>query len=91
MLGRWNYTERGILDKTHYRFYTHFTMQKLLEENGYEIVKQLTTVMPIELVIGLPPSNPFMGFLTQILAFFTALMPGLLGYQCMFVARKKTK
>ena len=91
LLGRWNYTERGILDKTHYRFYTHFTMQKLLEENGYEIVKQLTTVMPIELVIGLPPSNPFMGFLTQILAFFTALMPGLLGYQCMFVARKKTK
>ena len=39
----------------------------------------------------LPPGIAFMAFLTQILGFFTALMPGLLGYQCMFVARKKKK
>jgi glycosyltransferase involved in cell wall biosynthesis len=91
LLGRWNYAERGILDKTHYRFYTHATARKLLEENGYEVVKRVTTVMPIELILGLPPTNPFMALLTQILGLFTALMPGLLGYQCMFVARKKKR
>jgi glycosyltransferase involved in cell wall biosynthesis len=89
LLGQWNYTDRGILDKTHYRFYTHRTARHLLEENGYEIIKQMMTVMPVELAIGLPAENPLMKLLNRILAFLTALMPGLLGYQCVFVARSK--
>lgn len=89
LLGNWNYTERGILDKTHYRFFTHKTARHLLKKNGYAVLKQLTTVMPIELVLGLPPDNPVMKFLNRVLAFFTALMPGLLGYQCVYVARSR--
>ncbi len=86
LLGNWNYTERGILDKTHYRFYTRKTARQLLEANGYRVTKQQTTVMPIELVLGLPPSNPVMRLLTRVLGLFTRLMPGLLGYQCVLVA-----
>lgn len=89
LLGQWNYAERGILDKTHYRFYTFKTARRLLEENGYEVVQQLATVMPIELAIGLPPENPIMLVLNRILAFVTKLMPGLFGYQCIFVARRR--
>lgn len=89
LLGRWNYTERGILDKTHYRFYTHRSGRKLLEENGYEVIKRMTTIMPIELVIGLPPNNPIMIFFNRLLAVVTQLMPGLFGYQCIFVAYSK--
>ncbi|MBI4780541.1 MAG: glycosyltransferase [Oscillatoriophycideae cyanobacterium NC_groundwater_1537_Pr4_S-0.65um_50_18] len=89
LLGRWNYTERGILDKTHYRFYTHATSRRLLEANGYEVIKRMTTIMPIELVLGLPSSNPLMVLLNRVLALATALMPGLLGYQCVFVARRR--
>lgn len=87
LLGQWNYTERGILDKTHYRFYTHTSAKRLLEENGYEVIKQMSTVMPIELVIGLPPNNPLMLLLNRLLAVMTKLMPNLFGYQCIFVAR----
>jgi 2-polyprenyl-3-methyl-5-hydroxy-6-metoxy-1,4-benzoquinol methylase len=91
LLGNWNYAERGILDKTHYRFYTHKTARRLLEDNGYQVVRRLTTVMPIELVLGLPSQSLIMKILNRILAGATALMPGLMGYQCVFVARSQKK
>lgn len=89
LLGNWNYSERGILDQTHLRFYTHKSGRKLLERNGFKVIRQLTTVMPIELVLGLPPENILLRFLNYVLAIFTKIMPGLLGYQCIYVARKK--
>ena len=58
LFGRFNYTERGILDRTHLHFYTRKTARALLEENGWEIVEAKTTVMPLELVLGLAPENP---------------------------------
>lgn len=90
LVGNWNYTERGILDRTHYRFYTRRTARRLLEENGYEVIRETMSVMPIELAFGLPPYNPLMIVLNRILALLTKLMPGLLGYQCIFVAKRKS-
>ena len=87
LLGRFNYTERGILDKTHVRFFTLSTARRLLEENGYEIVHQQATIIPFEIALGVPPDNGIAKALNTLLAFFTALMPGLLGYQWIFVAR----
>ncbi|WP_204105118.1 MULTISPECIES: bifunctional glycosyltransferase/class I SAM-dependent methyltransferase [Spirulina sp. CCY15215] len=89
LLGNWTYRERGILDKTHYRFYTRKTARKLLKKNNYDIIREMMTVMPIELVLGLPAKHWLMVILNRILVFFTALMPELLGYQCVFVARSK--
>ena len=86
LFGSWNYTERGILDRTHYRFYTRKTIRKLLEENGYQVVKEIMTVMPIELAFGLHAQNRLMILLNRILAFFTYFFPRLLGYQCVIVA-----
>lgn len=40
--GKFEYTEMGILDRTHLRFYTHDTFQKLLRDNGYK-VKSITS------------------------------------------------
>ncbi|MEN8006829.1 MAG: class I SAM-dependent methyltransferase [Candidatus Krumholzibacteriota bacterium] len=33
--GRWDYTDEGILDRTHLRFFTRSSMIRLLEECGY--------------------------------------------------------
>ncbi|MBV9745841.1 MAG: methyltransferase domain-containing protein, partial [Acidobacteriia bacterium] len=88
LFGRFNYKERGILDRTHLRFYTHRTARRLVEEAGYEIVEKKATVMPIELVLGLAPENPLMRACNATLAALTRLMPGLLGYQVILVARK---
>jgi 2-polyprenyl-3-methyl-5-hydroxy-6-metoxy-1,4-benzoquinol methylase len=87
LFGRFDYTERGILDRTHLRFFTRKTARRFLQENGYEIVQERLTVMPIELVLGLSPSSLAMRMLNRVLAAMTKVMPGLLGYQIVLVAR----
>jgi 2-polyprenyl-3-methyl-5-hydroxy-6-metoxy-1,4-benzoquinol methylase len=87
LLGRFDYSERGLLDKTHLRFFTRKTARKLLESNGYSILEEQQTVIPLELVLGWSPDNVVMKALNRLLAAVTWLFPGLFGYQIMFVAR----
>jgi 2-polyprenyl-3-methyl-5-hydroxy-6-metoxy-1,4-benzoquinol methylase len=89
LFGRFPYTDRGILDSTHLHFYTRRTARALLEENGWEIVAAKTTVMPLELVLGLDSANPLMRAITAVLAAATALFPALLGYQFVLLARPR--
>ncbi len=89
LFGSFEYTQRGILDKTHLRFFTRRTARRLLAENGYEIIDEKTTVMPVELALGLPAHNPLMLVLNRVLAALTWLMPNLFGYQLVFVGRHK--
>jgi 2-polyprenyl-3-methyl-5-hydroxy-6-metoxy-1,4-benzoquinol methylase len=39
--GRWDYTDEGILDRTHLRFFTRSSMVRLLEECGYSAVNSV--------------------------------------------------
>lgn len=39
MKGNFTYTESGIMDKTHLKFYNYFTAKELLEKNGYKILE----------------------------------------------------
>ncbi len=89
LLGHFDYTERGILDKTHVRFYTRKTARRLLEDNGFEIVEAQQTVIPIELVLGWSPENAFLKIATSVLAFATWMMPKLFGYQFVFAAQRR--
>jgi 2-polyprenyl-3-methyl-5-hydroxy-6-metoxy-1,4-benzoquinol methylase len=89
LLGRFDYASRGILDKTHMRFYTRKTARSLLEENGYQIVEQKMTVIPVELVPAFAVSSVLVKALNACLRFFTPLLPGLLGYQIVLVARAR--
>jgi glycosyltransferase involved in cell wall biosynthesis len=90
LFGKFNYTERGILDRTHLRFFTRKTARRFLEQGGWEILESKVTVMPLELVLGLSPTNPLMRALTGMLAAATAIFPGLLGYQLMYVVKPRT-
>lgn len=89
LLGRFAYTERGILDKTHVRFFTQRTVTRLLEECGYEVQQSFMTIMPVDLALGISAQNPFMRLITQILHVLTMPLSGLLGYQCIVVAFPK--
>ncbi len=88
LFGRFNYTERGLLDRTHLRFFTRKTARLLLEENGYRILREEATVMPIELVLNLSPESLALRFCNRVLALMTRMLPGLLGYQIVLVARQ---
>ena len=89
LFGRFEYAERGIMDRTHVRFFTRRSARRMLEAAGFEIIEQKMTVMPLEVVIGSPDSNALVKVAHWILIGCTKLMPGLFGYQTFFVARKR--
>jgi 2-polyprenyl-3-methyl-5-hydroxy-6-metoxy-1,4-benzoquinol methylase len=91
LFGRFTYTDRGILDATHVRFFTRKTARELLEQNGYRIVHEKMTVMPIELALGLRAGNPLIKVLNRALSLITRALPGLFGYQAMFLARAERR
>ena len=85
--GQFNYRERGILDKTHFRFFTRKTIRRMVESHGYQVVEEKLTVIPLELVLGISPHGTVMRGLNLLLRVLTRLAPGLLGYQIMLVAK----
>ena len=86
---RFEYAPRGILDQTHLRFFTRRSARRFIEDCGFEVVRQETTMMPVELALGVSAGNRAMKLANRILRVFTRLMPGLLGYQFVFVARPR--
>ncbi|MCK5558348.1 MAG: glycosyltransferase, partial [Candidatus Hydrogenedentes bacterium] len=42
--GFWRYTDEGILDRTHVRFFTLTEIKRMFDAAGYEIVQHITTV-----------------------------------------------
>ena len=49
LAGRFRYTDRGILDRTHLRFYTKRTLVEMLGEAGFRVV-DLKAAVPVPLV-----------------------------------------
>jgi 2-polyprenyl-3-methyl-5-hydroxy-6-metoxy-1,4-benzoquinol methylase len=48
LAGRWEYTDRGLMDRTHLRFFTRRTLIRALEEAGYRVVEMdSTTPLPV--------------------------------------------
>lgn len=90
LFGKFEYTDRGIMDKTHLRFFTQKTARRMLEECGYEIQHSLMSIVPIELILGVSAHNFWMRAVSNMLYFLTKLFPALLGYQCIFVASPKS-
>lgn len=59
LLGRWEYDETGVLDRTHLRFFTRRTARWLAREAGLEIVK--TTYNPGLVRPFVPLAKKFVG------------------------------
>jgi SAM-dependent methyltransferase len=52
-LGRWDYADRGILDRTHLRFFTKRSFAALLRDAGLSVEELVATPVPLPLVV--PP------------------------------------
>jgi 2-polyprenyl-3-methyl-5-hydroxy-6-metoxy-1,4-benzoquinol methylase len=88
LFGKFDYTERGILDRTHSRFFTRKTAREMLKRAGYTIVREQMTVIPVELALGLSSSGILFKMLNWSVANLTRIFPTLLGYQIMLVAQR---
>jgi 2-polyprenyl-3-methyl-5-hydroxy-6-metoxy-1,4-benzoquinol methylase len=89
LMGRFDYTERGILDKTHVRFFTRKTARALVESSGFELVEHTMSVMPVELILGVEPDRAPMRILGGVMKGLTSVLPGLLGYQSILLCRPR--
>jgi 2-polyprenyl-3-methyl-5-hydroxy-6-metoxy-1,4-benzoquinol methylase len=86
LFGRFDYMARGIMDRTHYRFFTRKSIRSAIEEQGFTIVKSEMTVIPLEVTTGLSETNPLYRIMHGGLILLTYLMPGLFGYQTFLIA-----
>lgn len=87
LMGRFDYTNRGILDRTHLRFFTRKTIKTLVQDAGLEILSIQVTPIPLELVSPFF-SLPFGRLIHATFARLTSLLPTLLGYQFIVEAKK---
>ncbi len=86
LFGRFRYAERGILDRTHLRFYTRQTGQALLEGAGFRVRGVRPTAMPYELALPALARPPWAGLVRAFASGSARLLPRLFGYQFVFEA-----
>lgn len=53
LFGRFNYASAGIMDKTHVKFYTFKTANKLVRNSGYKILKIRYSTSLVNILYGL--------------------------------------
>jgi SAM-dependent methyltransferase len=77
LAGRWRYTDRGILDRTHLHLFTKKTLEEMLVRAGYRVVT-LDVTAPVPLV-----EVPSVDRVAHAIA---RLRPSLLAYQFVVAA-----
>jgi SAM-dependent methyltransferase len=85
LLGRWQYADKGILDRTHMRFFTASTAAAFLRDAGVRGMRRRATSVPLPVVSDLfSPGRPLYP-VHALSARLTNAWPGLLAYQFVFV------
>ena len=77
LAGRWRYTERGILDRTHTHLFTRSTLREALERSGYEVLR-------IDFSAPVPGGSDRLDGIGHAVG---RLRPGLFAYQFVAVAQ----
>jgi len=78
LLGRLNYSRRGILDDTHAFLFTKHSLKELMEECGFSIQSWHHIPPPYELAFG---NGAVPSLLTSLHALAARLLPGIFAYQ----------
>ncbi|MDM8528629.1 bifunctional glycosyltransferase/class I SAM-dependent methyltransferase [Anaerolineales bacterium HSG24] len=89
LFGQFEYANRGILDKTHVRFFTKASLKRWITNHGFEIEQELYSIIPLNEIIKQRESNIILKLANHLLYGLTNLFSGLLGYQLILVVRKK--
>lgn len=82
--GRFDYEESGLMDNTHFRWYSFESAQKLLTAHGFEVMNaEADGSFPLPFFRRILPSL----VTGSIDAWASAIFPGLFGYQMVYCAR----
>jgi len=89
LAGRFAYADRGILDRTHLRFFTRSSAVALLEEAGFSVRAVEPTAMPYELALPALGAAPWSGPVRGFAAASARVWPTLFGYQFVLEATRR--
>jgi 2-polyprenyl-3-methyl-5-hydroxy-6-metoxy-1,4-benzoquinol methylase len=86
LLGRWDYDRRGILDRTHLRFFTRRSFARLAEREGWKVRAATPTGLPLDIVErgGEGQAAGARRLVSRIDRLGVAVWPTLFGYQFLF-------
>ena len=80
LCGRWKYEERGILDRTHLRFFTRTSLKEFLEAAGICLRRMRAACLPWSIILSSAPPR-FQNALASIDHMAGSLWPTLFAYQ----------
>jgi len=81
LAGRFDYAERGILDRTHLRFFTRRTLAALVAEAGLSVARMTSTPVPLYQVVPPRWHGRALAAVHALSAGSARLLPRLLAYQ----------
>lgn len=88
LIGRFDYGERGILDRTHLRFFTRRTFVAFLRDAGLAVSELRVTPVPLPLVVPARWHGAWLRALHGLSARASRVWPGGLAYQLVAVCRR---
>jgi 2-polyprenyl-3-methyl-5-hydroxy-6-metoxy-1,4-benzoquinol methylase len=88
LVGRFDYSDRGILDRTHLRFFTRKGLIRMLETAGLECRWIRPTPVPLELVHPFFLRSPLGRMLYNVQQGLVTALPRVLGYQFVCLAQR---
>jgi 2-polyprenyl-3-methyl-5-hydroxy-6-metoxy-1,4-benzoquinol methylase len=88
LLGKFEYADRGILDRTHMRFFTLNSFRTFLQEANFDVVKLLSTPIPLPLLIPERYQGPIFQLAHSANARLARIWKSLFAYQFVVVARR---
>jgi 2-polyprenyl-3-methyl-5-hydroxy-6-metoxy-1,4-benzoquinol methylase len=89
LAGRFDYAERGILDRTHLRFFTRRTFDNLLAAAGLDAVRRVATPVPLYQVVAPRWHGRALATVHAVSAAAARTLPRVLGYQFIVQARRR--
>jgi len=90
LLGRFQYTDAGILDRSHLRFFTQKTARQLLSEGGWVCRQQRVIPLPVARLFTHPVLAPPLQVIETVDWLLGCLHPPFFAYQFLFVVQKRS-
>lgn len=88
LLGRFEYADRGILDRSHLRFFTLASFRRFLAEANLTVMELIPTPVPLPLVVPKRYHGRWLAALQALNAALARAWKTLFAYQFVAVARR---
>jgi 2-polyprenyl-3-methyl-5-hydroxy-6-metoxy-1,4-benzoquinol methylase len=88
LAGRFEYADRGILDRTHLRFFTRRSLRALVAAAGLRVARMTATPVPLYQVVPPRGHGRALAAVHALSAATARALPRLLGYQFVLLASR---